>query len=469
MLERKEDTGGWRTIIVAPVPKPKKDAHRPVSLLSTAYKVYLKWILKRMQDNIISNAGTTQSGFISERSTTDKIAFVNGMRERAIEFNIDTWFIFSDVKSAFDTISREAVYNVLTNGGVSAHLMELLKDCLTNITAFVRTSSSKSETFKMNGGVPQGSSLSPGLFVSTLGFAIEDAFNNLNTIHGEFADDLYNIVFDKEKIIPVIVNNMKSLSKIGSRLEPSKTELFHVNEKGEEEVYGLADTELTFSEDSTFDEMFKIQARTSIRYLGDQLGTPRAAIKDRISKASQANGRFYHKLWSKPNISYQIKIKVFKACILPVLQYGLKCHASTETMMKPLNYFCLRKLKSIFGLPFDAKISYKKMDEILESHEIGWEWPMRTLRRQRLQFFTRKLEDEEYVNLITPKKEDKRKRGRPRFRMIDAIIHDLEELKGIDYKVLKTDDIPDSDRGKRAKSVIWACILSKDESFIDPG
>ena len=108
-----------------------------------------------MQDNITSNAGTTQSGFIPKRSTMDKIMFVHRMRERAIEFNIDTWFIFSDVKSAFDTISREAVYNVLTNGGVSAHL--LLKDCLMNITAFVRTSSSKPETFKRNGGVPQGS------------------------------------------------------------------------------------------------------------------------------------------------------------------------------------------------------------------------------------------------------------------------------------------------------------------------
>jgi hypothetical protein len=135
--------------------------------------------------------------------------------------------------------------------------MALVKDCLKNITAFVRTSSLKSDKFKMNGGVPQGSSLSPGQFVSTLGFAIEDAFKNLETIHGEFVYDLFNIVFDKEKIIPVIVNNKKSLSKIDSKLEPSKTELFHVNERGEEVVYGVADANLTFSNDSTFDEMFK--------------------------------------------------------------------------------------------------------------------------------------------------------------------------------------------------------------------
>ena len=179
----------WRSIIVVPVPKPKKESHRPVSLLVTAYKVYLKWILKRMQVNITSNAGDTQSGFLQKRSTMDKINFVHRIRERAIEFRKETWFIFSDVKSAFATISREAVYNVLTNGGVSAHLMQLLQDCLTNITAYVRTSSLKSDKFKMNGGVPQGSSLSPGLFVLTLGFAIKDALKNSETIHGKFLEE----------------------------------------------------------------------------------------------------------------------------------------------------------------------------------------------------------------------------------------------------------------------------------------
>ena len=461
----------WRITIVVPVPKPKKNAHRPVSLLSTAYKVYLKWILKRMQENITSNAGPTQSGFIPKRSTMDKINLVHRLRERAIEFKTDTWFIFSDVKSAFDTISREAVYNVLTNGGVSAHLMELLKDCLTNITAYVKTSSMRSNKFRIDGGVPQGSSLSPGLFASTLGFAIADAFQNMETIHGEFADDLFNVVTDRDKIIPVIVNNMKSLGKIGSKLEPSKTELLHVNDKGEEKVYGIADTNLSFSSDSTFDEMFKLQTRTSLRYLGDQLGRPRAAIKVRISKASQAYGRFFHKLWSRSEISSKVKIKVFKACVLSVLSYGLKCHAATETMMRSLNYFCLRKLKSILGLPFDAKISYEKMDEILVEHKIEWEWPVTTLQKQRLYFFTEKLKDEEITEILTPKKGETRRRGRPRFRMIDAIKDDLWKVEEIDFD--RYDEYYKNNflKSERAKKVIYACmIISQDKKYsVEPG
>ena len=107
--------------------------------------------------------------------------------------------------------------------------------------------------------------------------SIEVAFKNLETIHGEFADD-FNIVYDKDKIIPVILNNMNSLSKVGSKLEPSKTELFHVNARGEDEVYGITDSNLSFTSDSTFDEMFKLQPQKSMRYLGDQLGSARRAI-----------------------------------------------------------------------------------------------------------------------------------------------------------------------------------------------
>ena len=341
--------------------------------------------------------------------------------------------------------------------------MQLLQDCLTNITAYVRTSSLKSDKFKMNGGVPQGSSLSPGLFVSTLGFAIEDAFKNLETIHGEFADDLFNIVYDKDKIIPVILNNMNSLSKIGSKLEPSKTELFHVSARGEDEVYGITDSNLSFTSDSTFDEMFKLQPQKSMRYLGDQLGSARKAIKVRISKANQRYGMLYHRLFSKPDISYQVKIRVFKACVLPILMYGLKCHAATITIMRPLNNFCLRKLKSIFGLQFDARISYERMEEMLEELDIEWEWPMHRLQTQRLQFFIDKLEDEEIVEILTPKKGEKRRRGKPRYRMIDAIKEDLKWDGRIEFKKI-TQDL------SRTKKIMWICkLLGIEKPFIDPG
>ena len=59
--------------------------------------------------------------------------------------------------------------------------MALVKDCLKNITAFVRASSWKSDKFKMNGG--KGAHR---LFVSTLGgFPIKDAFKiwKLSTVN----------------------------------------------------------------------------------------------------------------------------------------------------------------------------------------------------------------------------------------------------------------------------------------------
>ena len=163
-----------------------------------------------------------------------------------------------------------------------------------------------------------------------------------------------------------------------------------------------------------------------MRYLGDQFRSARAAIKARISKANQRNAMYYHRMFSKPGISYQAKVRVFKACVLPILLYGLKCHEATIPMMRSLNYFCLCKLKSIFGLDYDAHTSYETMDGMSEELDIDWEWPMQKLQTQRIQFYMGKLEDEDIVDILTPKEEEKRARGRPRFRIIDAIIDDLK-------------------------------------------
>ena len=182
-------------------------------------------------------------------------------------------------------------------------------------------------------------------------------------------------------------------------------------------------------------------------------------------KANQRNAMYYHRIFSKPDISYQAKVRVFKACVLPILLlYGLKSHAATIPMMRPLNYFCLCKLKSIFGLDYDAHTSYETMDGMLEELDIDWEWPMQKLQTQRIQFFMDKLEDEDIADLLTPKEGEKRPRGRPRFRMIDAIINDLK------WANIKTYFTQNFRTGKRAKTIMWVCkLLRIEEPFIDPG
>ena len=102
--------------------------------------------------------------------------------------------------------------------------------------------------------------------------------------------------------------------------------------------------------------------------------------------------------------------------------------------MTCLKYFCLNKLKRIFGLEYDAKTSYISMEDTLLSLGIKWKWPQRLVQEQRLAFLMRSIESQAFLEVISHKTRLKRKRGRPRFRLIDAIKNDLEDIIGMDMK-----------------------------------
>ena len=176
--EAKTIPSEWRKAVIVPVPKPKENAFRPISLLVVAHKVYLKLLLRRIEQTIEQAAGPTQAGFLSRRSTMDHIMYLRRLRERALEFNLEKWIVLSDVKSAFDTVNRSAVLNILTNAGLGMHMLELIEDSMKCTEAIVRSTENESSFSPMNNGVPQGSSLSPSLFIAALGFSVQYA-NNL--------------------------------------------------------------------------------------------------------------------------------------------------------------------------------------------------------------------------------------------------------------------------------------------------
>ena len=418
----------WRTAVIVPVPKPKKNAHRPVSLLVVAYKIYLKLLLYCVNDTVEAAAGPSQRGFLPKRSTMDNINFLRRKREKAIEFKQELWIILSDVKGAFDTVNRNAVLNVLVDRGASQHEVELVKDSMTNTKAIVRTQEDESEPFTTNNGVPQGSGLSPGLFISTLGFAVNHANSCIPTTHMEYADDLTNIVYSPSEICPVLTNNCDALKLIGSSLEPSKTEIMHISADGTEKVYAVRNGVTEITKESKFEEVFVQTQSSSVRVLGDQLGPSIIAIKKRLSLANVAYGKFHEKVWKRNNLSYKTKIRIFRASIISIMTYGLKCHEANRRMIRKLDNFCLRKLKALFGFEFDDKVSYDKIDAEMSLFNIRWEWPSRSVRKARVKFFIQSLANKDILNTITPQRGEKRGRGRPKTRLVDVIVEDLDDL-----------------------------------------
>ena len=128
-----------------------------------------------------------------------------------------------------------------------------------------------------------------------------------------------------------------------------------------------------------------------------------------------------------------------------------------------LDFFCLRKLKIIFGYQYDAKVSYSRIESDLLIFNIQiWEWPSIKVQKSRIKWFTKSLENPEIVQILTPEPNLKRSLGRPRYRMIDAIAQDLIDLKIISNEITTYSEIIEIfklNQNQKAINIMYLCKL----------
>jgi len=107
------------------------------------------------------------------RSTADHIFCIRQIREKKWEHDEAVHQLFIDFKKAYDSVSREALYNILIEFGIPKKLVRLIKMCLTETCSRVRVAKNLSEMFPIRNGLKQGDALSPLLFNFALEYAIK--------------------------------------------------------------------------------------------------------------------------------------------------------------------------------------------------------------------------------------------------------------------------------------------------------
>jgi len=104
---------------------------------------------------------------------------------------------FIDFKTAYDSVRREALYNILIEFGIPKKLVRLIQMCLTETYRGVRVGKNLSEMFPIRNSLKQGGALSLLLFNFALECAIKRVQVNqdglkLNCTHQllAYADDV---------------------------------------------------------------------------------------------------------------------------------------------------------------------------------------------------------------------------------------------------------------------------------------
>jgi len=113
-----------------------------------------------------------QCGFRRNRSSTDHIFCVPQILEKKWEYNEAVHQRFIDFKKAYDSISREVLYTILIECGISMKLVRLIKMCPSEMFSIIRVGKNLSDMFPIKNGLIQGEALSPLLFNFALEYAI---------------------------------------------------------------------------------------------------------------------------------------------------------------------------------------------------------------------------------------------------------------------------------------------------------
>ncbi len=161
----------WKYSYIQPVPKKgdrsNPSNYRPIALLSCLSKAFEtilnKWFLKRLSNfNLLSDR---QYGFRKKRSAGDLLAFLANSWSSSLSRFGETFAVAFDISKAFDRVWHKSLLSKLPSYGFYPSLCTFISSFLSgrSISAVVDVYCSKPKS--ISSGVPQGSVLSPTLFL----------------------------------------------------------------------------------------------------------------------------------------------------------------------------------------------------------------------------------------------------------------------------------------------------------------
>ena len=255
--------------------------------------------------------------------------------------------LFLDIKKDYDSFRMEVLYNILIDFGVPKKPVKLIKMCLTETYSRVRVGKNLSDKFPIRNDLKPGDALTPLLLNFTLEYAVRCIQVNqngskLNGTHQvlAYADDV-NILGGSVDTVKKNVEALVAATKeIGLEVNAHKTKYMTVSrDQNAERIYSMK-----------FDNS-SIERVEEFKYLGTTLTNQNSIQEEIKSRLKSGNACYYsvQNLLSSRLLSKNLKMKIYKTLILPVVLYGCKTWLLTLREERRLRVFENRVLRRVFG------------------------------------------------------------------------------------------------------------------------
>ncbi|KAF1336392.1 Rxlr effector protein, partial [Globisporangium splendens] len=160
--------------IVIPLRKkgdsPNPLDYRPITLLTTTYKLFAKVLATRLQDILLGIIGEEQQGFVRDRLMENAILIMQAALDKAYHSSTEGFddapgIVMLDFMKAYDTLDRDFLYLVLSKFGFGRQFVDLVRRMHTDTTAQYLVNGELSKEWEVKSGIRQGCPLAPLLFI----------------------------------------------------------------------------------------------------------------------------------------------------------------------------------------------------------------------------------------------------------------------------------------------------------------
>lgn len=331
--------------------KPGKDnysqpgSYRPIALLNTISKVYEKTLTRYLsqtaESNLILHPG--HYGARPGRSSQDAlIHLVSWIKAHWLAGRMVV-AIFADVKSAFTSVHHPRMIHTLEEMGFHPELINLINSFLSDRQTYLSFNGSKSTNFSLTHGLPQGSPLSPLLYL-----LYNNSLLNLPT------DDSYaaSLGFVDNVILMTAALNIHELQPKVQQLADSQISwaerhgaIFDAN-KAKWMVFSPSDT--ASSHTINFGKLLGLKPVGETKWLGVTLDK-RLKFKTHRDTVIAKGRKRASLLSSLSNTKWGIPPRLFKILITATV-HAATDYAAAAWLPLPIPKFFSEKLASIDGI-----------------------------------------------------------------------------------------------------------------------